>query len=150
MYRMSGRSAATTATTGNALFGMWNPHATVRIRTVEIGVCCNGAPAAGASLFMSRTTARGTSTSTVTPTIDSDMQRAQIPTAVPVLDLTYSAQPTFSAAPLWQWTFAAVSASGIIVPLEVAIPGGTGIAFRNVGGIIFPISDISVAWREEF
>lgn len=150
MYRMAGRSAATTATTGNALFGLWNPHATVRVRTVEIGICCNGAPAAGASLFASRTTARGTSTSTVTPDIDNDTQRAQSPTSGLVLDLTYSAQPTFDASSLWQWTFAAVSASGIIVPLEIAIPPGTGLAFRNVGGIIFPISDVSVGWREEF
>jgi hypothetical protein len=150
VYRMAGRCAATTATTGNALFGLWNPHGTLRARTAEIGICCNGAPAAGASLFVSRVTARGTSTSTVTPDIDNDIQRTQTPTSGLLLDLTYSVQPTFDASALWQWTFAAVSASGIIVPLEIAIPPGAGIAFRNVGAIIFPISDISVGWREEY
>jgi hypothetical protein len=149
MYRMSGRTAATTATAGNALFGLWNPHASVRPRIVEIGICTNAAPAAGASLWLSRTTARGTATSTVTPDIDNDIQRAQTPTSGLLLDVTYSVQPTFDASPLWQWTFAAVAASGIVIPLAFSIPPGAGVAFRNVPATIFPISDVNVAWNEE-
>lgn len=150
MYRMSGRTAATAATIGNAAFGIWNPHSTLRPRTAEIAICANSAPAAGASLFLSRTTARGTASSTVTPDIDNDIQRAQTPTSGLLLDVTYTVQPTFDASAMWQWSFAAVAASGVIVPLEITLPPGTGIAFRNVTAVVFPASDVSVAWREEF
>lgn len=147
---MAGRTAATAATTGNAAFGLWNPSSTSRVRVTEVSICANGAPAAGASLFLSRTTARGTATSTVTPDIDNDIQRAQVPTSGLLLDVTYSAQPTADASSLWQWTWAAVAASGIVLPLIVSIPPGAGIAFRNVGAIAFPIADVSVAWSEEY
>lgn len=150
MYRMAGRTAATAATAGNSAFAIWNPHSTIRIRVVEIAICCNGAPAAGAALAARRATARGTATSTFTPDIDNDIQRMQAPTSGLVLDLTYSAQPTLDASVLFQWTFAAVAASGIIIPMEVTIPNGTGLAFANVAAVAFPISDISVAWKEEF
>jgi methylmalonyl-CoA mutase N-terminal domain/subunit len=151
MYRVAGRSAATTAVANRALAGFWNPHTTIRCRTAEIHICTNGAPAAGASLLLKRTSARGTSTSTVTPTIENDIQRAQAPTSGAVLDLTFSAEPTIVTMPaIWQWTFAAVAASAVILPIEETIPPGTGLVLANVGGIIFPISDITVVWREEF
>lgn len=151
MYRVAGRSAATTAVANRALAGFWNPHSTVRCRIAELHVCANGAPGAGASLMLKRISARGTSTSTVTPIIENDIQRAQAPTSGALLDLTYSAEPTIVTMPaVWQWTFAAVAASGIILPIEITVPPGTGLALLNVGAIIFPISDITVAWREEF
>lgn len=147
-FRVAGRTAATAATTGNAAFAFWNQHSTVRVRVTEVHICANGAPGAGASLFASRITARGTATSTVTPDIDNDVDRMIAPPSGVVLDVTYSAQPTFDASPLWQWTFAAVAASGVMVPMEVVIPPGTGLAFRNVGGIAFPVSDVTVVWEE--
>jgi hypothetical protein len=151
MYRVAGRSAATTNVANRVLAGFWNPHTTVRCRIAEIHVCTNGAPAAGASLLLKRISARGTSSSTVTPIIENDIQRSQAPTSGAVLDLTYSAEPTIVTMPaFWQWTFAAVAASAVILPIEITVPPGTGLALANVGAIIFPISDISVVWREEF
>jgi len=150
MYRVAGRTAASAATAGTASFGFWNPHATVRVRLSEIHICANGAPAAGASLALRRATARGTATSTVTPDIDNDIQRAQAPTSGALLDVTYSAQPTLDASVLWQWTFAAVAGSAVILPVEISVPPGTGLVAANVGAIAFPITDVTIVWREEF
>jgi len=150
MYRIAGRTAANAATAGAASFDFWNPHSTVRTRLAEIHICCNGAPAAGASLALRRATARGTATSTGTPDIDNDIQRAQAPTSGALLDLAFSAAPTLDASVLWQWTFAAVAGSAIILPVEISVPPGTGLCGANVGAIAFPASDITIVWREEF
>lgn len=152
MYRAAGRSAATAATANVSAFSIWNPHSTVRVRLAEIHLCVQGAaPTAGASLQLRRISARGTATSTVTPIIENDIQRAQAPTPGLLLDLAYSAQPTLVTSPaLWQWSFAAVVSSGVIVPIEISIPPGTGLTLATVGATVHPATDVSIGWREEF
>ena len=152
MYRAAGRSAATAATANNSLFGIWNPHSTIRCRLTELHLCVQGAaPTAGSSMMLRRISARGTATSTVTPIIENDIQRAQAPTSGLLLDLTYSAQPTLVTSPaLWQWSLAAVVSSGVIVPIEITIPPGTGLVLANVGAVVFPATDVSIGWKEEF
>lgn len=152
MYRAAGRSTATAATANVSVLGIWNPHATLRARLVELHLCAQGAaPTAGASLQLRRISARGTATSTVTPIIENDIQRAQAPTSGLLLDLAYSAQPTLVTSPaLWQWSLAAVVSSGVIVPIELTIPPGTGLTLATVGATVHPATDVSIAWKEEY
>lgn len=149
-HRLSGRSAATAATAGNAAAGLWNPHTTQRITLREFWICANTAPAALAGVAIRRTTARGTATLTATPVIANDTHRGAVSVSVSVLDLTYSVQPTLeTGANMWQWTFAAAAASGVSGPIEIDIPPGTGIAWVNIGAVIFPAADFNVAWTED-
>jgi hypothetical protein len=144
---MAGRSS--TAAAGAALFNIWNPSAAIRVRLAELSVVANVAPVASAALVLRRTTARGTPASTVTPDIDNDIQRMQTPTSGLLLDLSvFSVAPTIDTSELFRWTFAAVAGSGLMIPLEISIPNGTGLAAVSVAA--FTASDISVAWREEF
>lgn len=151
MYRMAGRSAATGATANATVAGLWNPHATQRCRVAEVHIVAqSAAPTAGNSLNIRRSTARGTVTSAVTPDIDNDIQRMSAPASGMTLDLTYSAQPTLDTSVLWQWNLAAVVGSGVILPLEVSIPPGTGLCIAQIAATITPACDVSVAWREEW
>lgn len=148
---MAGRSAATGATANAVVAGIWNPHTTQRARIAEIHIVAQGAaPTAGNSLNIRRSTARGTSTSTVTPDIDNDIQRMSAPGSGMTLDLTYSVQPTLDASVLWQWNLAAVVGSGVILPMEVSIPPGTGLCICQIAATVTPACDISIAWREEW
>lgn len=150
-HRLAGRSVATAATAGHAAFQLWNPHATQRITLREFWTFVTSAPAAGAGLAIRRTTARGTPGSTQTPVLANDTHRGSVSVSVSLLDLAvFTVQPTLETSPnLWQWSPAAVAASGVSGPIEIDIPPGTGLAWVNIAAVIFPASDISVAWTED-
>jgi|SRR4051812_21917002 hypothetical protein len=151
MYRMAGRSTATGATANAVVGGMWNPHTTQRCRIAEIHLVAQGAaPTAGNSLTIRRSTARGTASSSVTPDIDNDIQRMAAPVSGATLDLAYSGQPTLDTSILWQWNLAAVVGSGVILPMEITVPPGTGLCICQIAGVVTPACDISIAWREEW
>ena len=151
-FRVSGRSGATAATDAHALFAIWNPHSTARLRVLDSHINATVAPGAGAGLELRRITARGTAGSTITPTIENDDARAVAPPSGALLDLAvYSVQPTVVAAAgaLFSWTYAAVAASGLIVPFGtgIEVPPGTGLAWLNTSAIIFPISEVGWSWE---
>jgi hypothetical protein len=150
-FRLAGRTAATTATIGNAAFGVWNPHTTSRVKLTEVAICSTTAFNAANGLALRRSSARGTASTTVTPVIYNDVQQMAAPGSGTVLDLAYSAQPTLQTSPaLWQWSFAAVANSGVLLPFDIVIPPSSGIALVNLSAQITPVLDVSVRWLEEW
>lgn len=150
-YQVRGRSVATAATADHAAAALWNPSTAFRITVWEIWVCCNAAPAAGAALNLRRITTSGTAGSTVTPTIENDTDRALAPPSGALLHLAaYTVQPTLIGIGMAGWTFAAVAASGIIMPFPrgIAIPPGTGLAITAATALAIPAADIVYVWSE--
>lgn len=148
LYRVRGRTVATAVTADHAAFGIWNPHATKRIRLREVAFVAAAAPGAGAGLILRRNTARGTAGSTATPTIEHDHNRDIAPPSGFLLDLAaYTVQPTLAAgAGLFGWILAAVAASGMIYAFPgdgLVIPAGQGLIFTNMA-IIVPALDVTV------
>jgi murein DD-endopeptidase MepM/ murein hydrolase activator NlpD len=152
--RVSGRTAATAATAGNAAAAIWNPHSTLAITVYEISLFATTAPGAGAGVALQRISARGTATLTTTPAIQNDTMYGAAPSSGSLLDLTYSGQPTLIGTSvthaLWRFPLAAVIGSGFVQPFPegIRIPAGAGLAIIAAAAVIVPVSDVSVAFDE--
>jgi len=144
-YRVSGRSAATAAVANAAICGVWNPHTTKRVLLEEIHLFKQGAiGAAGDALEIRRTTARGTPGSTITPSITNDENRDMAPPSGFLVDLAaYTVQPTLEANGLGRWTAAAVQGSGIVLPVNITVPPGTGLVLISIPATAWPASDVA-------
>jgi hypothetical protein len=154
IVRANGITVATAATDAHAVFGVWNPSGTKRIRLIEFGICAIAAPGAASGFEFRRCSARGTPGTTVTPGVENSDDRDATPDSGWLLDLaTYSVQPTLLAnSPLPPaWILAAVIGSGIIYPYAgpgITIPPGTGIVCVTRAAIAVPACEISVAVGE--
>lgn len=149
--RIAGRSAATAATANHAVAAIWNPSSSLRIRVTELSFVAQGAaPTAGNSLQVRRITARGTAGSTLTPTIANDTDRIVAPVSGVVVDLAaYTVQPTLdTGVAMWQWNLAAVIGSGVVLPFEVTIPPGAGLAIAQIAATVTPALDVSCCVTE--
>ena len=149
-FRVNGLTAATAASADHALASLWNPHATARIRLVEISVVATTAPAAGSGLELRRITTRGTPGSTVTPGIQNHDARELAPPSGVLLDLAaFTGQPTLEANGLWGWILGAVIGSGFIYPIPrgLVIPAGAGIALVNRAAIAVPACEVTFVWE---
>lgn len=148
IYTVNGTTAASAATDQHAIIQVWNPHATRIITLLELGIVAFAAPGAGAGFIIRRSSARGTPGSTVTPNAEHDTQRRAVPGSGFLVDLAaFSAQPTLVAGDLGPaWVFAAVAASGIVIPIPrgIGIPPSTGLVVVNRAAIAFPTSEIFV------
>jgi hypothetical protein len=146
LYSVNGLTVATAATVDHAIAAIWNPDANRRIWAHEVSIFAAAAPGAGSGFELRRITARGTAGSTVTPDADNAHEANVAPASGFLLDLaTYSAQPTLATPPLGLgFVFAAVAASGIVMPLRrIMIPAGTGLALVNRAAIIVPACEVS-------
>lgn len=154
MYIVRGRTAATVATADHAIFQVWNPHSTQRIKLIQWSIFKEAVGTAADGLRFRRSTARGTAGSTVTPDIDTHSERAIAPPSGFLLDLAaFSAQPTLDASELGQgWVASAVAASGGVfaIPGGIVIPPGTGIVAIQTKATIWPISEVSVVTLEDW
>lgn len=155
MYSVRGRNAATAATADHAIWGFWNPHSTQRIKVIAFSMFAqSGAPAAGFSVRLRRTTARGTPGSTVTPAIQHHSIQGVAPPSGALLDLAaYTVQPTLDTGDLGiGYTFAAVQGSGIVYPIPggIEIPPGTGLACIQVPATASVQFEITVVWLEDW
>lgn len=151
LFSVGGLTVATAATDAHAICAIWNPDAAKRIWLHEVSCFAAAAPGAGAGFEIRRITARGTAGSTVTPDADNAHEDGDVPASGFLLDLaTYSAQPTTATPPLSPgFVFAAVAASGIILPLRrIAIPAGTGIALVNRAAIVVPACEVGFVVEE--
>ena len=148
IYHVSFATVATAATDAHCIFEIWNPHATKRIKLLEIGVVAFAAPGAGAGFVIRRSTARGTAGSTVTPTIEHDTERGVAPPSGFLVDISaFSAQPTLAAGELGPgWVLPAVTASGIIIPIPrgITVIPGQGLCIVNRAAIAFPTCEAYV------
>jgi hypothetical protein len=157
MYSLRGRTATTTATIGDAVFGFWNPHSTQIIRLIDFVATVQGIQVGewhGGT--WRRTTARGTAATTVTPDISNDSRRGAAPPSGALLDTSFSVQPTLEAD---DWgptvsTFGANSAAGVGAAYRfpgsgLYIPPGTGIALIQTEAVAVQPFEISLSWLED-
>lgn len=150
-FSVRGFTAATAATADHTIAELWNPDSLKRIVVFEIGLFKAGAGTAGDTVYICRTTAKGTSGSTVTPDADNAWFGDDVPGAAPTLELAaFSVQPTKATPNLWGWCAAAVSASGFIwpTPRGIHIPAGTGLAIVQRAATAWPTSEVYFAWEE--
>jgi len=150
-YSVRGRTVATAATQDHGVATLWNPHATTRLVVYEVGLCATAAPAAAASFYLRRASARGTAGSTVTPGIQHNFARGIAPPSGALLDLaTYTGQPTFETGGFMGWVLAAVAASGIIVPIPrgIEVPPGAGLSIVTAAAVAVPASEVWFGWQE--
>jgi len=136
-------ATAPTGATANALFANLNASATAgyKLRRVTLGVIAGtGAPTSQqVSVGFVRTTARGTATTTLTP---SKLDPGSPAAAITGLDTAWSTVPTATWTPpyLYQVTFN--SQSGVDLPFELleemvcAIGVANGIAFINLDNVL--------------
>lgn len=147
-----GRSAATAATAGHAICQVWNPHATKRIRLLNLGIWKVAAGTAGDAVEIRRSTVRGTPGSTVTPGIAQSYNRDVVPQSGFLLDLAaFTVQPTLETGGLIGWVAANVAASGIYMPFGqggITVPPGTGIVAVQIAATSWPISEITALVEE--
>ncbi len=147
-YAAAGRTAATAATADNAAAELWNPHATKSIYVREIWIFSSAATAM--NLGIERSSAKGTSTLTVTPDADNAYDRRAAPPSTCTLELTFSAQPTMQGPYMFRAISAAVAGAGWIFsfPQPVEVPAGTGICINTTQAAAFPIAEITCVWDE--
>jgi len=155
MYTVRSITVATAATADHTIADLWNPHATQRIKVVSVAIFKRGgAGTAGDNLRLKRATVRGTAGSTVTPDIDNHGERAVAPVSGVLLDLSaFSVQPTLDASDLgFGWVAPAVQGAGIVMPIPggIVIPPGTGLAIVQVQATIWPTSEITYSWLEDY
>ncbi len=152
VYYVNAITVATAATDAHAIFQVWNPSATRAVELLELSMVVTAAPGAGAGFVVRRSTARGTPGSTVTPTAEQHARRQAAPDSGFLLDLAaFTVQPTLAAGELSpSWVYAAVAASGLLVPVPrgIEIPAGTGLVVVNRAAIIFPASEVGIVVGE--
>lgn len=154
MNRVRGRTAATTATAGNAACVLWNPHATLTLVVHEVTVFATTAPAAGSTVVLQRVTARGTPTNSVTQTISNDCAGGASPSSGATLDLAFSAQPTPQPTAvtnaLWGFMLPAVIGSGFVQPFPegIRIQAGMGLGILAGAAVIVPVCEVAFAYDE--
>lgn len=147
-YRVAGRTAATAATADNCAGALWNPHATKDITVYEVHFFHVTGTADNEGL--TRITARGTASSTVTPDIDNDDARLLAPISGALLDVTYSAQPTLASPYLQRINLPAAIGAGFIWVFErgIRVPAGTGLALATPTAVILQAGDLTFVWDE--
>ncbi len=149
-FLVAGRTTATAATINVAAAGIWNPHATSRIRLREIWVAITTAGAANLGIL--RTSARGTATGRTVVLAESVGNDTAAP-SLAAIDLTYTVQPTYvtATAYLGRWNLPAAIGAGVILTFPdqgLAVYPGSGIALVTPTAVIFPVSDVTFVIEE--
>jgi len=152
-YYVRGFTAATAATANHVIAELWNPGTLSgrRIEVVEVAIFKAGAGTANDSIFLERTTAKGTSGSTVTPDADNAGQADSTPPSGATLELAaFTVQPTLASPGMYGWVAPAVAGAGIIIPIPrvIVIPAGTGLAIVQRAATIWPTSEVSFVFED--
>lgn len=150
-YEAAASSLAPATATAYVVF--WNPTRPAVIREIE--VFNSSASTTLPQLQIIRATARGTQSTTVTPTAAANAQDtgptlAAAPTAV--LDTAWSVQPTLAAIPMRMLDIAGTVGSSVIWTWsqdgEIYVPSGTGIVLQNASGGTTAIIRATFVWGE--
>ena len=152
IYSVRGFTAATAATADHCIAELWNPDSLKRIKVLETGLFKAGAGAANDSIYICRTTAKGTAGSELTPAAANAWANDDVPSSGALLELSaFSVQPTKASAPfMFGWVAAAVAASGFIwpTPRGIEIAAGTGLAIVQRAATAWPTSEVYFVWEE--
>ena len=155
MYSVQGRTTTAGGSPEEVVAQLWNPHATARIKIVQIMLCVNAAPGAGIAVRMKRVTGRGTAGSTVTPDIDNHLERSIAPASGALLDLgNFSVNATIAASELGPaWVAPVLRGSAWIYSIPgnmLIVTPGTGIAVVIVSNPAWPVTDVTFCWLEDW
>jgi hypothetical protein len=144
-FAVAGRTGgATAATADNVGAELWNPHGTRSLYVKQIIVFLTAASAC--NLGVARSSAKGTSTSTVTPDADSAYNRRAVPATGCTLELDFSAEPTLATPYLQRATLAAIVGGGMVFAfggLGLEVPAGTGIVVATPVAVALPVVDVT-------
>lgn len=149
MYAAAARTGATATTIDHCAGALWNPHAT---KSIEVVLFTMSRTAAANNWYVQRITAKGTPGSTVTPSIENDLDRLLAPISGAVIDLApYSVQPT-KASPDFFRPMIGQNNPGVTQELwfegGLILPAGTGMGlFAGVAGTA-NVFDLSFMWDE--
>jgi len=148
-YAVAGRTAATAATADNVAAELWNPHGTKSLYVREVWVFATTATTA-MNLGIVRSSAKGTSTLTVTPDADNAFDRRAVPPSGCTLELTFSAQPTLATPYLLRAIAPTVIGAGWVWPFPqpIEVVAGTGLCIATPMAVAFPIADATYVWDE--
>ena len=153
VFSARGLTTATAATADHAIAQLWNPDTAKRIKVLEIGLFKTAAGTAADSVYLVRSTARGSGpANTVTPDADNAWDGDDIPSSGALLDQGAFAttQPTKASPNLWGWAASAVAGAGIIwpTPRGLWIPPATGLVIAQRAATAWPISEVYWVWEE--
>jgi len=150
-YSAGGRTAATTATTGDAIATLWNPSTTKPIWLISYQYVTIDAVNSGRHSYQ-RITTRGTPGSTITPDIDNDWEKYAAPASGALIDLAaFSVQPTLATPFTARWHVPTGTGEMPVFfyPIRpVKIPPGTGFAATNPQASIAGAGDVTFEWME--
>jgi hypothetical protein len=145
MHVLSARTVATAATQGAVAANLWNPHASNRVKLYVVSFYKTVATADFTAL--ARTTARGTATTTTTPSLENSYRRDTANFSGVVLDTAWSVAPTVAAVATYgyRWVGPAAIGSGFSYPFiqEFIIPPSTGLALVASQAVILNAGDIT-------
>jgi len=151
IYSARGFTAATAATADHIIANLHDPDDADTITVLEIGCFKSGAGAAADSIYVCRTTDRGTAGSTVTPDADNAWGNQVIPPSGALLDLAaFTVQPTRGTPGMFGWVAANVAASGFVWPCPrgIKIPPGDGLCIAQRAATAWPGSEVYFVWEE--
>lgn len=151
-YGASGPTGATAASADQAIAGLWNPSTAKRIFVHEIHFFDTSATGLDQPLLR-RSTARGTASVTYTPGISADFDRMLAPESGALLDLDFSAEPTFEGTAsrgIFAGVVAAAIGSGFqwIFDRPIAIPEGNGLHLVTGSAVAATVGEVTFIWEE--
>jgi hypothetical protein len=149
-YEVGVSSLAPAAATAYATF--WTPSGTGMAKIREIGYSNSSASTTLPQLQLIRATARGTQTTTVTPTAAANPQDTGYSAPASVIDTAWSVQPTLVAIPLRMTDVAGTVGSGTIWTWsqdgELDVAANAGVVIQNASGGTTAIIRIYFVWSE--
>lgn len=152
IYELSVTTPAAAASAAYCHF--WQPASTRRSRIIEIEIENTSATVAAVATALIRTSAKGTSTTTVTPTAASNALDTADPAPTLTIDTAWSVQPTLvsSTLPMRAPDIAPTVGSGVLWPwdrgYEIIIPMGAGVVLWNLGAATGPVLRVRIKWME--
>jgi hypothetical protein len=155
MYSVTGQTAATAATIDVAACQLWNGHSTQRVKIISFMYATATTNTNGNGLRPTRTSARGTVTSSVTPVITSHSRRGVAPGSGLTLDLDFSAEPTLDGNDQYPGVgFSGTSGGGDYWYYDfdgcgIWLPPGTGLALVNWSAVAVVQALITFNWLED-
>lgn len=155
IYYISGISGAVPLTADSAMGSLWNPSSTKRIKVLELCSFYQTGTALTApyQVYISRITARGNATTTITPTAANDAEGVTAPTSGALLDVTYlTTWPTLAGAPymITPMIYQSGHGQGFCYPLPrgIWVPPGRGLALVQANADNSSGHTTSFVWEE--
>ena len=150
-YSVRGLTVATAATGDQAICQLWNPDSTKALIVYEMGLFKTTGGTAADSVYVIRTTARGTSAANSTPDGDNTwLNDGEVPPSGAIMDTDFSAEPTKASPGMFGWVAPAVAASGFVwpTPRGIVVRAGAGLCMIARATTIWPVSEAYFVWEE--